>query len=186
MPDEDQFAHSAERIEELVANLERSTDPAARAGARELVQALMDVHGAALERMLEIISRVDDRVKRAVADDPLVSSLLLLYGLHPDDLDTRVNRATERMRQYVCKHGGEIGEISITETKISVRLETSGCQSTAHTLKSAIEDAIRAAAPDVAEIEVKDLSEEASNSGFVPLGDLQLKPLAHAEKIGTD
>jgi Fe-S cluster biogenesis protein NfuA len=186
MADENQFAQSAERIEELIANLEQSTDPAARAGVRELVQALMDVHGAALERMLEIISRVDDRVKRAVADDPLVSSLLLLYGLHPDDLDTRVHRAMERMRQYVRKHGGEIGEISINEAKISVRLETTGCHSTAHTLKSAVEDAIRAAAPEVAEVEIKDVAEEASNSGFVSLGELQIKPLANAEKIGTD
>jgi Fe-S cluster biogenesis protein NfuA len=186
MPKENQFAHSAERIEELIANLERSTDPAARAGVRELVEALMDVHGAALEKMLEIISRVDDRVKHAVADDPLVSSLLLLYGLHPDDLDTRVNRAVEKMRQYVRKHGGEIGEISINETKIAIRLETSGCHSTAHTLKSAVEDAIRAAAPDVAEVEIEDGADPASNSGFVPVGSLQVKPLSNAEKIGTD
>src|SRR4051794_16609207 len=113
----DGIQHSAERVEELIGKLEASTDPAVRASVRELIQELMEVHGAALEKMMEIISRVDDLVKHALADDPLVSSLLLLYGLHPDDLNTRVSRAVEKMRQYLRKHGGEIREVSISESK---------------------------------------------------------------------
>jgi Fe-S cluster biogenesis protein NfuA len=190
----DGIQHSAERVEELIAKLEASTDPAVRAGVRELVQGLMDIHGAALEKMMEIISRVDDPVMHAVADDPLVSSLLLLYGLHPDDLDTRVSRAVEKMRQYLRKHGGEIRDVSINESKVTVRLDASGCHSTSHALRTTVEDAIRVAAPDVVDVQIEDGSEQSNNSGFVPLGDLRTSSssisagsrLSPVEEVGSD
>ena len=39
-----------ERLEALIQDLERLPDPAARDQARELVQALLDFHGAAVSR----------------------------------------------------------------------------------------------------------------------------------------
>ena len=43
-----------QRVEELVAAIETWTDPNLRAKAVELVQALMDFHGAGIDRMMEI------------------------------------------------------------------------------------------------------------------------------------
>ena len=42
-------------VDELVQTLEATADPAARAAAQDLVRTLMDLHGAALERMLGML-----------------------------------------------------------------------------------------------------------------------------------
>src|SRR6185295_380149 len=56
MAEEKELQQQIQRIEELVGKIETLPDPAARAGARELVQSLMDFHGTGIERMLEMIA----------------------------------------------------------------------------------------------------------------------------------
>ena len=67
-----------------------------KVAARDLVQLLMEVHGAGLERIMEIVfesgapgTALIDRL----GQDPIVRNLLLLYSLHPDDMETRVVKA---------------------------------------------------------------------------------------------
>jgi hypothetical protein len=83
-----------QRIGAMVEQLESTTDPHLRALAKELLESLMALHGAGLERILELASRAGEAGNAIIRDcgrDELVSSLLLLYGLHPDDLQTRVD-----------------------------------------------------------------------------------------------
>ncbi len=54
MPKKKEIESQIESIDAMVRALEKATDPALRAKAKELVQALMTLHGACLERMLEI------------------------------------------------------------------------------------------------------------------------------------
>ncbi len=73
-------------------------DAEGRASAMELFQTIMDLHGAGLERMMEIVfdgGESGGEVIDKFARDDLVASLLLLYGLHPLDLETRVIEAIE-------------------------------------------------------------------------------------------
>ena len=50
-----------------------------------------------MERALEIIHENDLTLVDKLADDPLVSNLLILHGLHPLDLEARVrNRKNYR------------------------------------------------------------------------------------------
>ena len=44
-----------QQIEALIRQVEASADPGLRAGVRELVEALLEYHGAGLERILEIL-----------------------------------------------------------------------------------------------------------------------------------
>ena len=97
-------------------------------------------------------------------DDELVGSLLLLYGLHPVDLETRVRQALDKTRPYLRSHGGNVELAGVDPTGVvRLRLQGSchGCPSSAMTLKLAIEKAIHEAAPDVAGIEVEGESERA-------------------------
>jgi hypothetical protein len=50
------FRNRIQRIGEVVEQLESAADPSARAMAKELLESLMALHGAALERILEIAS----------------------------------------------------------------------------------------------------------------------------------
>jgi hypothetical protein len=80
------------RVEELLTRLGDSADPDVRAGAEELVRALMDFYGTGLARLAALL-RDAAADRRAVLDDELVTGLLVLHDLHPDDVPTRVARA---------------------------------------------------------------------------------------------
>lgn len=163
------------RIEELVGRIELLSDPNARASARELVQSLMDLHGSGIERMLEIIAEAKAPGMGLIdelAQDDLVAGLLLLYGLHPLHLDTRVMQALDKVRPYLKSHGGNVELLAVDEGVVRLRLEGSchGCASSALTLKLAIEEAIYEAAPDVVALEVEGVVQRQSvPSGLVKL-----------------
>ena len=158
--DKKEFLQRLQKIERLVQTIESAADPRVRASAVELMQSLMELHGAGIERMMEIVfetgatgSEMIDRF----ADDDLTGSLLLLYGLHPLDIETRVLGALDKVRPYLRSHGGNVEMLGITEGVVRLKLQGScnGCASSAMTLKLAIEEAIYEAAPDVNGLDVE-------------------------------
>jgi Fe-S cluster biogenesis protein NfuA/nitrite reductase/ring-hydroxylating ferredoxin subunit len=129
--------------------------------------------------MLEIIhsdAPGQSTIIDALGQDPLVRSLLLLYGLHPDGLEARVQQALEKTRPYLNSHGGNVSLIGVDDAgAVTLRLEGSchGCASSSATLKLAVEEAIYEGAPDVTAIHVEGAVEEPSRSiAFVPLSQL--------------
>jgi Fe-S cluster biogenesis protein NfuA len=149
-----------QHLETLIHNLEQLPDPAARDQARELVQTLLDFHGTALGRLLERVADMGEPGRALIAslaNDDIVSSLLLLYGLHPLDLETRVEQALEQVRPLLRSHHGDVALLGVIDGVVRLRMQGSchGCPSSALTLKNAIEQAIYAAAPDVTVIEVE-------------------------------
>jgi Fe-S cluster biogenesis protein NfuA len=177
MPDDKDFQVKVQRIGELVGELENITDPEARASAKAMVQLLLDLHGAGLERAMEIVAKNDEPGQRIIDDlggDPLVSSLLVLYGLHPLDLESRVVRALEQVQPQVRKGGGELALLGINSgvVRLNLQLTGHGCASTGKTLKKLVEDALYEAAPDMNRLLIEGLEEPTGSSGFVPLGKL--------------
>lgn len=151
----------AERIETLLQQVADLPDPRVRSQMEELIQSLLDLFGDGLARILELAeqSPVGDALLGAFAADDLVGSLLLLYGLHPDDLETRVANAVDGVRSYVEKQGGSVSLVGIKHGVAHVRLSgggCSGCSSSASTLRPLVEDAIYAAAPDLEGVRVED------------------------------
>ena len=55
MSNQKEVASQIVSIDKIIRSLEEATDPVLRANAKELVQALMTLHGACLERILEIV-----------------------------------------------------------------------------------------------------------------------------------
>jgi hypothetical protein len=150
----------AERIEDLVLRIGNIPDPESRTAAQQLVASILELHGAGMERMMEIATGAGDpgvALIRRFAADNLVSALLLLHNLHPDDLRTRVQRALGKW------HGSAelVGEF---DGVVRVRLSGGGCG-----MKEAVEAAIREVAPDAIKIIVEESFQPA---GFVPLAAL--------------
>ena len=87
-------------------------------------------------------------------ENDLVSSMLLLHNLHPDDLETRVLRGIEKARPYLKSHGGDVELAAVRDGIVHLRLHgTCGsCPSSSLTLKNAVEDALFEVAPDIVEI----------------------------------
>jgi len=167
-----------QRIEDLVRKIEAMSDPDARATGVELLQSLMELNGAGLERMMELTAETG-AAGQALIDgfgrDEMVRGLLLLYGLHPVALETRVAEALEKVRPYLHSHGGNVEVLGIEDGVVKLRLQGSckSCPSSAMTLKLAIEEAIYEAAPDVTAIEAEGVLEPPAPSGLVTLGRMK-------------
>src|SRR3984957_12092977 len=96
-----EFRNDMQRIGGLVQEMESIADPAVRAATKHLVQSLMDLHGAALEKALDIVAEAGDpgiNIIDRLGRDSLVGSVLILYGLHPEDLETRGVKAVDKGR----------------------------------------------------------------------------------------
>jgi Fe-S cluster biogenesis protein NfuA len=174
MPEDKDFQQRMQRVETLIRDIETTADPDTRSKAVELVQSLMEFHGAGVERMMEIVAESGTPGEAIFGDfarDPLVSSLLLLYGLHPVEFETRVVQALDKVRPFLASHKGGVELISMDEGVVRLRMQGGGgCPSTATTLKLAIEEAIYEAAPDVAAIEVEGAAvQQPAASGLVQL-----------------
>ncbi len=174
MLDKKDFQKRLQKIETLVQTIESAADPNVRTSAIELMQSLMEINGAGLERMMEIVFEsgttggaiIDD-----FAGDELVESLLLLYGLHPLSIETRILQALEKVRPYLLTHKGNVELVGVTEGVVHLKLQGScdGCASSAMTLKLAIEEAIYESAPDLVGLKVEGVVEQPKPSAFVQL-----------------
>jgi Fe-S cluster biogenesis protein NfuA/nitrite reductase/ring-hydroxylating ferredoxin subunit len=157
---------AGDRIEALLT-ASASGGAIARERAEELVRTVADLYGAGLERVLDILhemGRLDDDVLGRLAADSTVSSLLLVHGLHPYDITTRVEKALESVRPYLGSHGGDVELLDVSdEGVVRLRLLGScdGCPSSSVTLTLAVERAVEAAAPEVTSIEVETAADEA-------------------------
>jgi Fe-S cluster biogenesis protein NfuA/nitrite reductase/ring-hydroxylating ferredoxin subunit len=177
MHEEKTLQQGMQRIEGLIRKIESLSDPEARQSAMELMQSLMDFHGAGLDRLMEITAEAGEAgyaIFDNFARDDLVGSLLLLYNLHPVPLEMRVMGALDKVRPYLDSHGGNVELIGITDEVVQLRLQGSckSCPSSSMTLKLAIEEAIMAAAPDVRAIEAEGVMEQPAPTGFVQIGKL--------------
>ena len=171
------FQAKVQRIGELVHDLENIADPESRASAKALVQLLLDLHSAGLERVMEVVAASGDTGQRTIdqlGEDPLVGSLLILYGLHPLDIDSRVAVTVDRIQPRIRKSGGELQLLGSQGGVVRLHLQITGhaCGSTANTLKSMVEEALYEAAPDLQSLVIEGLEDESGSAGFVPLGKL--------------
>jgi len=164
--EERDFQNRIQQIEALVRRVETLADAEARTSALELFQLVMDLHGAGLERMLGIAFDAGEpgrAIVNKIAADSLGGSLLLLYGLHPLDFETRIMQALDKCRPYLQSHGGNVTLIGAKDGVVKLRLEGTchGCGSSAETLKQMIEQAIYDAAPDITGLEVEGAADPA-------------------------
>jgi Fe-S cluster biogenesis protein NfuA len=185
--DSKDFREDMRQIGELVQQIESIADPAARASTKKLVQSIMDLHGRALEKALEVVATAGEpgmSIIDRLGDDPLVSSVLILYGLHPEDLQTRVIKAVDRIRPQLRKQGCEVELLDVDEGAIRVRVETGShsCGSTAKTLQASLEGAIYDAAPDLTSLVIEGFEEKPA-SGFVALEKLMAGAQTHSRAL---
>jgi Fe-S cluster biogenesis protein NfuA len=150
------FNRRSERIEELVHRIEGSGDLATRAVAQELLQCVIELHGAALDRILSLVETLPQSGSAfdSMAQDELISGVLSLHGLHPIALEDRVATALENVRPYLHSHGGEV-ELQCIEggvVRLRLRAASGGCASSAETMKHTVEDAIYNSAPEVSAV----------------------------------
>lgn len=147
------------RLQELIEQIQTQPNPAARVLLQECLQSLLAFYGEGLSRILDQIhaagadgNKIIDRLLK----DPAVSGLLLIHGLHPVSLETRLHGALEKVRPYMQSHGGNIELLSLENDVAQIKLQGTckTCPSSAITLELAVRRAVEEACPDLAGFEV--------------------------------
>jgi Fe-S cluster biogenesis protein NfuA len=164
------------RVEAALEGIEALADAQARATAAEALQGLLELYGEGFARILALVAQSGgETTLRAFAEDELIAHLLMLHDLHPVNVETRVQAALEEVRPYLATHGGNVELLGVENGVVYLRLQGScnGCPSSTQTLKTAIEEAILKAAPDVMKIEAEGVTASpAKPANFIPLTSL--------------
>jgi Fe-S cluster biogenesis protein NfuA len=188
MADSGGFREQVKRLSQLVTEFEQTPDTPQKHAVRELLQLLMDVNAQGLERLMEIVfasgeagQAIIDRLGR----DDVAGGLLLLYSLHPESLDARVEAALEKIGPRLRKLSCNVELLSVNDGAVRLMLTKSGhsCGSSAAELRILIENGIYELAPDLAALEVLGL-EEPPAAGFVAIESLLGRKMPAAEETG--
>lgn len=150
----------SERIDVLLDEVQRSADPALTRKVEELVRAVLTLHGAGLEQLLNLLD--EPQVRQLVGDD-LVAGLLLLHDLHPDDVATRVQVALDSVRPYLGSHAGGIDYLGIDDdgvVHLSLQGSCDGCPGSTATVRLTVENAVLDAAPEAIAVDVAGMVKE--------------------------
>jgi Fe-S cluster biogenesis protein NfuA/nitrite reductase/ring-hydroxylating ferredoxin subunit len=176
-----QWRTAGDRIQTLLDSCAAS-GAAAYERAQQLVREVVGLYGAGLER---IVRAGDAGFAERLATDDLVASLLLVHGLHPHDVHRRVSDALDRVRPYLGSHGGDVDLLEVVDgpegagVLLALKGSCKSCPSSAVTLELAVQDAVRAAAPEVSSIEVVTAPAEQA-AGVIPAESL----MAHVKSNG--
>lgn len=170
--DDAQWRTAGERIQNLL-DASSSGGAIARERAEQLVREVTDLYGAVLERLMELSLAADPGLADRFAADDLIASLLLVHGLHPYGVERRVSEALDSVRPYLGSHGGDVSLLGVVDGVVRLQFQGSckSCPSSSVTLELAVEDAVRAAAPEISSIEVV-AAENDTSSGTIPAESL--------------
>src|SRR5207302_10130902 len=120
---------AGERVEALLSELRSQAGPQVAATAEELVGCLVELYGAGLARITEIVGEDEvegpgPKLMDKLVADPLVESLLLVHDLHPLDTSARVRRAVEEVLPQLGSHAGNVEYLGLDEAGgLRLRLE---------------------------------------------------------------
>jgi len=184
-----EFHLRVQQLGKLVAELERMPDSALKVAAGELVHLLMEVHGTGIERMMEIVfdsqAGGPETIDKLGAD-PIVRSLLLLYSLHPENLETRMRKSLQVLRPRLRKLNYGVELISVEDGAVHLRVVSTGhaCGSTTENVRLMLEKGVYEYAPDVTSLVIAGL-EAPPSSGFVTLQSLAGPRIANTSALAS-
>src|ERR1700754_900212 len=94
-----QWRNAGERIQSLL-DASAAGGAVAHERAEQLVREVTDLYGAGLERMIVMAVKANPELAGAFAADDLIASLMLVHGLHPHDVERRIEDALDSVRPY--------------------------------------------------------------------------------------
>ena len=145
---DDAAEQTAERIDQLLAELRARPDRRVAEAAEQLTACLVQLYGAGLARVAERLG--PDRLADLCAD-PLVENLLLVHDLHPMDSATRIRRALDRMRPAAAVDVLGVDPDGMARLCLA---GGGGCPSSRQAVVRQIEAAVMRAAPEVSGVDV--------------------------------
>jgi Fe-S cluster biogenesis protein NfuA len=171
---DEHLREASQRLERLLEDIRGMAGPSTWTRVEELVRGILELHGAGLRRLLELAGtdRSEEPLRERVSRDELVSSLLLLHGLHPMPMAERIRVALDEMRPFLDGHSHGVELVDVQGDGV-VRLRVFGsspaCPSSSAAVEHAIRRIVEEAAPEVTRIEIEGARAAPAPSGLVEL-----------------
>lgn len=159
----------AKQIEALIQEVAAFPDAQARAKTEELLHALLEIYGEGLKRVIELTAQAENgqALLAAFVKDETVEALLLLHGLHPVRLETRIREALEGIHLKAPEGSVELLRVEDGMAEVQVVNSGHGCSASSGALRQRVEAAIYRAAPDLDELRIEEQTKTAPK--FIPL-----------------
>jgi Fe-S cluster biogenesis protein NfuA/nitrite reductase/ring-hydroxylating ferredoxin subunit len=160
VPQSRDLLQESRKVQELVERAGELRDPVARALVAECLHSQLTFYGDGMARVLQVVGGcgpAGQDVFDRLVNDPVVRGLLLIHGLHPLDLESRLRQAIEKIRPYMESHGGSVELLSLDNEVAKLRLQGAckTCPSSSVTMELALRHAIEEFCPDLAGFEVE-------------------------------
>ena len=126
-----------------------------------------------LERVMEIAVEsgpAGEAILEKIAVDDLTSSMLLLHDLHPDDLETRIDRAIHKLHGVFSSLGAKLTLIAIENGTVRLQFDSARTW-TGAPVRASVENAIFQAAPEIESVVIEGLK-ETPDPNFIPLWEI--------------
>ncbi|GAA0354727.1 NifU family protein [Actinoallomurus spadix] len=167
------------RLDVLLERLERATGDDAET-ARHAVEALTEVYGTALARLMALVGGVPE-LSTAPARDELLHHLLVLHGLHPQPVEERVARALDDVREALRPRGETVELTGIADGVARLRWSGGGgCASSAASVERALAESVLTMAPELRRVEVSPAPAARPAPAVIPVESLLRRPAASA------
>ncbi|MEE4543919.1 hypothetical protein V2S66_18310 [Streptomyces sp. V4-01] len=147
---------AAQRVEALLDALAGAGGPAVAETGEELVRALMDFYGAGLARVVALLSGRSGNPLGALLDDETAAGLLVLHGLHPDDLQVRVERALRAADAGTLDDAGFDPATGTLRVRRQAEGGGCGCGGSSGAVRERVEAALACFAPEVTALELEE------------------------------
>jgi hypothetical protein len=147
MADVPDVIETGRRVEQLLDSLESAAEPQLRLHGEELVRSLLSLYGVGLARVMTLAT---DEVRARLGEDELVSELLVLHGLHPVDIETRVRAVVGSDAELLSVDADGVARLRWT-----AKASGCGCGSAGADGPKRLEAAILAAVSDVTAVEIE-------------------------------
>ncbi len=162
----------SDRLEALLLEADRLTDPRASDLTRELAAELLRIHGEAIG---EILTKVKAAAHGTELLDDLaklekVKGVLLLHGLHPSSAEARAREALARNGDRLRRRGLTVEILGFDAGVLTLR--ATGGLGPKSDLQSAIEDTLFQDAPDLDRVEITWEAAPAAYENLIPLTSL--------------
>lgn len=159
--DEQELLSRGERIEKLLDDVRALAGPTTWPRVEELVKALVDLYGAGLTRLLACArssASAPASLDAELTQDDFLAGLLTLHGLHPLDMQRRVEEAIARLKREVPTLPAKMELLSVEPDRARLRLVEIENPELARSLAQLARQAILNAAPELSEVEIEGLS----------------------------
>lgn len=152
-----ELEQNAAQLDEAMAQL-AALEPNARRVIQDALDALNRLHKDGLTTVVRRL-REDDRGRELLyelVDDPGVRMLLAMHGIIRPDPSTLARQALDQVRPGLQSHGGDVEFSHLSDGVAYVRLQgaCNGCSMAAVTMRSSVEEALKAAVPGLTGVEV--------------------------------